>query len=239
MRTIKISKGLAAIGSPGLLLLGLATSSGPARADMLDFPLTSCHIAAGCPASAGDVIVSSVGTSNTQVEVTLTLNAGEVFSVAGGKGAGRPLLFDVSGTPALNVTQLTTPFSYMQQSMSTMFDGTGKWNYVIDCTTASVCGTGTSQMLSGPISFYVSLSGGGTLTPASFVQNAAGYYFSADIGIPTSPGATTYNTGDVAANTVTTVPLPPAAALLGSALLLGFGLMRRGATGPAILALTS
>ena len=96
------------------------------------------------------------------------------------------------------------------------------------------------QALGSPPSLGdVSLAGGGTLTPHSFVANAAGFYFSADIGIPTSPGATTYNTGDVAANTFTTVPLPPAAALLGSALVLGFGLMRRSATGPAISALTS
>ena len=230
-----MTKGLAAIGSPGLLLLGLAaTSSGPVRADMLEFPLTSCHIAAGCPASAGDVTVSSAGSG---VLVTVTLDTGEVFSVAGGKGAGRPLLFDVSGTPGLTVSNLTTPFSYSQQSMSTMFDGTGKWNYVIDCTTTSACGTGTSKMLSGPISFNVALQGGGSLTPESFAANAAGYYFSADIGIPNGSGG--YNTGDVAASTVTTVPLPPAAALLGSALVLGFGLMRRGATGPESLALTA
>ena len=239
MRTaggIIITKGLTAIGSPGLLLLGLtATSSGPVTADMLDFPLTSCHISAGgCPVSAGDVTVSSAGSG---VLVTVTLNPGEVFSVAGGKGAGRPLLFDVTGTPALTVTNLTTPFSYTQQSMSTMFDGTGKWNYVIDCTTASVCGTGTSQMLSGPISFNVALAGGVTLTPQSFVANAAGYYFSADIAIPNGSGG--YNTGDVAADTVSTVPVPPAAVLLGSALVLGFGLMRRSATGSAIPALTS
>jgi hypothetical protein len=234
-----MTKGLAAISSSGVLLLALAaTSSGPVQADMLEFPLTSCHISAGgCPASAGEVTVSSVGTSNTKVLVTLTLDPGEVFAVAGGQGAGRPLLFDVSGTPALTVSNLTAPFSYSQAKMSTMFDGTGTWNYIIDCTTANVCGTGTSKQLTGPISFDVSLAGGGTLTPGSFVANSKGFYFSADIGILNGSG--TYNTGDVAANTVTAVPLPPSAALLGSALVLCLALMRRSAPGQAVPAFTS
>jgi hypothetical protein len=183
-----------------------------ARADTLTFDLTQCFITGGCPTAGpyGTVTVSSV--SSTEVSVDLQLTAGEVYNIAGGNGAGKPLLFDITGDPVVTVTNLTSPFTFTRHLM-TMADGTGQWDYFIGCSTSS-CGSGTSGLVSADISFDVTLASG--ITPASFVQNANGFYFASDIGIPSGGG--NYVTGDVAAPPGAAVPLPAAAWLLLSGL---------------------
>lgn len=202
----------------------------PAAASTLSYDLTSCFLSSGCLAagqSYGTVTVSSVGSTGTEVEVSVTLAGSEVFATG---GAGKPLLFDISGNPPVSqpISFITTPsgsgtvtgnpgtaFGFTQAPPVIMADGTGTWNDAITC---SSCGGGTSGMISGTLSFYVTVATG--ITPTSFVTNANSppLYFATDIGVPTSPGNTSYNTGDVGATMVTAVPLPAGIWLLVSGL---------------------
>jgi hypothetical protein len=183
----------------------------------------------GCAGSPyGTVTVSTVQAN--EVLVTLSLNAGEVFQLAGGNGAGMPLLFDISGSPTVTVSNLSTltpgvagkpvgTLTLHQSPTGIMADGTGSWNYDISCST---CATGTSGQYTGVVSFDLTASG---LTPESFVKNAKTLYFATDIGIPNGSGG--YTTGDVAATIATPVPLPAAAWLLASSLGLSIRYGRR------------
>ena len=84
---------------------------------------------------------------------------------------------------------------------------TGSWQYDVDTTTH-----GASTSLPGPLVFSVSSAGG--LSPASFVANARGYFFEADIIGPNG------KTGNVAAFG----PVPePTTFIAGALLLLPFG----------------
>jgi hypothetical protein len=214
-----------ALVSLGLLgALGLAGTA-PAGASTVTFQLTTCFISTGCPTTGPYATVTVSSVNPDEVAVTLTLAPGEVFNIAGGNGSGKPLLFDLSGGPSvppLTISNLTAPFTFVNAPM-TMADGSGKWDYLIECTNTAACGTGTSKALSGPISFDLSLSTG--ISPASFVQNKKSLYFAADIGIPTGGG--NYTTGDVGAPPAAPIPLPPPALLLGSALLAACALARR------------
>jgi len=214
-----------------LYLLGALTLAGAprAQASSLTYDYTDCFInsGSGCLTAPpwGTVTVSSV--SSTEVSVTLTLATGEVFAFG---GAGLPLLFDISGNPSVTVSGLPSGFTFTHHPM-TMADGAGKWDYFINCTT---CGSGTSGMVSGPITFYVTLAGG--ITPASFIANNKGLFFASDIGIPVGGG--NYNTGDVGA--LTAVPLPSSLVLIGGVLALLALAFRRprpvaGAAGPALV----
>ncbi len=71
----------------------------------------------------------------------------------------------------------------------TMADGSGSWNYSIQCTNSTFCGTGTSNMVPGPINFDLTLASG--ISPASFVQNGKSLYFASDIGTFPRVAATT------------------------------------------------
>ena len=208
----------------GVALLGVigVAAASSATASTLTYSLTDCFIGGGCPTSEpwGTVTVTSL--SSTEVSVSLMLAPNEVFNIAGGNGAGKPLLFDISGDPTVVVSGLAPQFSLVQ-GMMTMADGSGSWDYSIQCTSSSVCGTGTSKMVAGPINFDLTLASG--ISPASFVKNAKSLFFASDIGIPTGGG--NYATGDVGAPTATPVPLPPALVLLSSALLGGLSLARR------------
>jgi hypothetical protein len=165
-------------------VIGL-TATSPATADTIMYSLTDCFIGGGCPTSApwGTVTVSSL--SSTEVSVSLALAPNEVFNIAGGNGAGKPLLFDISGTPTVVVSGLAPQFSLVQHMM-TMADGSGKWDYSIQCTDSTVCGTGTSNKVAGPINFDLTLASG--ISPASLVVNGKNLYFASDIGISTGGG---------------------------------------------------
>ena len=208
----------------GVALLGVigVTATSKAPASTLTYSLTDCFIGGDCPTSAplGTVTVSSL--SSTEVSVSLMLAPNEVFNIAGGNGAGKPLLFDISGSPTVLVSGLASQFSLVQ-GMMTMADGSGSWNHSIQCTNSTFCGTGTSNMVPGPINFDLTLASG--ISPASFVQNGKSLYFASDIGIPSGGG--NYTTGDVGALNATPVPLPPSLVLLSGALLGSVSLTRR------------
>jgi hypothetical protein len=182
----------------------------------------------------GTVTVSS--TSNPdQVLVTLTLEPSEVFAIAGGNGAGKPLLFEIAGNPTnMTMTMVTAPtgtqaswFTLSQTHMMVMADGTGTWSDAIVCSSNS-CANGTSGGYSGTLSFY--LTAQTPLDQSSFITNVptngkgGGLYFGTDIGLTNGTGAT----GDVASTSVTPVPLPASAWLLASGMLgLGFLSIKR------------
>ena len=207
-----------------LAVVGLSVAP-KTRADMVTFPLISCHVNGGCGSgNLGSVTVASVGMSTNEVSVTLTLGSGEVLAFG---GAGQPLLFNIAGdpaTPPLTISNLTAnvseTFAFNNHPM-TMADGTGKWNYFISC---SSCGSGTSMSTTGPggsdvtLSFDLTLAGG-TLSPSSFVGSTKGFLFATDVGFPNGSGG--FNTGDIAA-----VPLPSTAVLLSSMLIACWALTR-------------
>jgi hypothetical protein len=201
----------------GVALLAGALGAPVARADYV-YNLTQCF-ATGCPAQAsyGTVTVSSIAGSTTEVQVDVELAAGEVFAFG---GAGKPLLFDLSGTPGATSSPLPSGFTFNNAPM-TMADGTGKWDYYVDCPGC----TGTSNTsIGGSLIFDVIVASG--ISPDSFIQNKKNLYFATDIGIPSGGG--NYVTGDVGASSRTVVPLPDPALLLASALgLLGLLLTRR------------
>lgn len=204
----------------------LALSSGAtARASiLLTADLTTSYqsgnMCSGCGPS-GTVTVSSTPNPD-EVLVTLTLEPNEVFAIAGGNGAGKPLLFDIAGDPTNMTMQIVTAptgtqaswFTLSETHQMVMADGTGTWSDAIVCSSKS-CATGTSGGYSGTLAFDLFTQT--ALTAASFVQNSpnagkgGGLYFGTDIGVNGF-------TGDVAAPAVTTVPLPAAGWLLLTAL---------------------
>jgi hypothetical protein len=205
--------------------LAAAFTCPPARATSLSFDLTRSfqggHQCTGC-GPFGTVTVSSLGTD--EVQITLTLEPGEVFAFG---GAGFPLLFDISGNPQITGFQVVTQpknapspngFTFSQAPPVIMADGTGTWNDAVSC---SSCGGGTSSLISGTLS--IDLTAASAISPFSFMQNATGLYFASDLGVPAGSG---FNTGDVGATTITPVPLPAALLFLSSGLAV-LGLRRR------------
>lgn len=212
LRTAAVA-GALAIGS--VLVAGTVT---PASANAITYSLTTDDCTGTCgTAPFGTVTVSSIST--TEVSVDLTLKAGEVFATG---GAGDALLFDITGDPSITVSGLTSGFTATSTAsgQSIHADGTGSWDYSIDCTG---CGHGTSPpQFSGPLDFDVTVAGG--ITPASFVKNGNSLFFATDIG------GTNGKTGDVAAPTgvpvTPSVPEPASVAILGVGMF-ALGLIRR------------
>jgi len=190
----------------GAAVIGVGTVMGAptsASAAMLSFLLTSDFCTGTCgTAPFGTVTATDIGAG--EVQVTVTLTAGETFAKTGALSMNT-LAWDLAGIPTLtDFTSFTNNPAVALASTtagSIGGDGSGTWQYAIDCPT---CGNGTSppQLLS-PITFDISATG---LSTASFVQNPpsnghAGLFFAADI-----MGANG-NTGVVGAPTVVPGPI--------------------------------
>jgi hypothetical protein len=186
-----------------------------ASADTLTFQLTSDHCTGGClgsASSAGTITVMDTGSG--QVSVDVTLNSGFKF-IKGGFDTG--FGFNLAGNPTITFSGVTsgfTPNSNPETAGSLHMDGTGFFEYGVNCTG---CGNGASSPLAGPLDFTISGTG---LSAASFEQNANLQFFAVDL-----IGATG-NTGGVDASTKT-VPDGGTTLMLLGGVMVGFGILRR------------
>ena len=209
MRSAKLLSMLAL----SISLLGMTTIA--SHAATLQFSLTSDHCDGGCltgQTSGGTITITDVS-GGVSVNVTL-LNGNEFVHT----GFDTDFGFNLTGTPTITFSGVTSGFApnaNPETAGSLHMDGTGYFQYGVQCT---ACGSGGSNPQTGPLNFTVTATG---LTVASFIQNATGQFFAVDL-----ISATTGKTGGVDASVVSSVPLPPAALLFGTALV-GLGILGR------------
>lgn len=169
---MKQSLGVLALAALGLTL----AVPGAARADSFTFALTSDHCSGGCltgQTSGGTVTVTDVSAGVVSVDVTLA-NGNRFVST----GFDTDFGFNLAGNPTITFSGVTsgfTPNANPQSAGSLHVDGTGFFEYGVNCT---ACGNGGSNPQNGPLDFTVSAAG---LTAASFEQNAAGQFFAVDM----------------------------------------------------------
>jgi hypothetical protein len=183
---------------PLLVVLAAFALAPSARASEV-FYFSEAACSCGSP-NYGEVILNVIDSTDTSVEVEL-LNGNEFVRT----GAGESLEFDITGTPTVTITNLTTGFTVGGAASASTF---GSFDYSIHC---SGCGNGGSSPLPGPIFFDINVGIG------AFTDNSDGIYFTSDI-----LGAG--KTGDVGSPGF--VPEPFSFSLVGVGLL-GLGLLRR------------
>ena len=198
---------------------GLAVLPSASRADTLAFTFTSDHCTGGCltgQTSGGTVTLNDVSTG--VVDVTVALANGNQFV---NTGFDASFGFNLSGITSITYSNIvpsanfTIPGGNPQTSGALHMDGTGFFQFGLDGV-----GSGGSDPLGSNLTFRI--TDGATLTVASFIQNAAGQFFAADI-----LSGTTGKTGGIdVSGAGRAVPLPPAALLFGTALV-GLGALGR------------
>ena len=224
----------------------LAAFSTVSRADLIEtFQLTSDHCSGGdgCipgtddTTSAGTITVTDLGGGVLTFQVTL--NAGYQFIGAGFQAdigfnldTNPDPLIDTS--PTITYTSLSSGWaptggSSIQTAGALHMDGTGDFEYGVDCTTGCPGGGASNPYPSQTVNFTITGAG---LTLSSLQANALGQFFAIDVfgngrtgAIDASSGTIcTVNCGDI------TVPEPGSLALIGIGMiaLVGFGI-RKGA----------
>jgi VPDSG-CTERM motif len=213
-----------AVATVGVALMATAT---PAQADT--FNLTSCHISTGCPAAGtifGTVTLTQVG-ANVNFDVELA--NGSTF-VETGAGADSLFVFNATGIVAADIVNEATvnPANAVPGGLNGVFlngaqaDGTGHWNWGIQCVTAANCNGGSTPDFTG-LTFTVL-----NATIADFLTfNDGGNIFVADILCgPTVTGCAGF-TGPVDVTGGGSVPDGGATVMLLGSALFGLGVLRR------------
>jgi hypothetical protein len=210
----------------GAAALGV-TMAAPASANVIQYSLDT-FLGSGTPPAGpyGTVTLTDVAGG---VSVDVSLMAGNYF-VGGSGGAGAALLWDLSGGPTISISGLTSGFTLVSTTAGNIHaDGTGYWNYAVECSDTSVCGDGGSAPnFHGPLDFTIA-----SVTTADFVKNGNKYFAASDLCLGLSGGTCTV-TGDVAAATILPstepegdVPEPVSIAVLGTGLVALAGFRRR------------
>jgi hypothetical protein len=210
----KVFKRILMVGLLAGVVLGIASQT--ANAAVVTFNLTSDHCTGGCltgQSSGGTITITDVA-GGVSVDVTLA-NGNKFVST----GFQTDFGFNLTGTPVITYSLVTSGFAPTggspQSAGSLMMDGTGTFQYGVDCT---ACGNGGSNPQAGPLDFTITATG---LTTNSFVQNGAGQFFAVDM-----LSGTTGKTGAVDAS-AKNVPTPEPNVLFG----LGLGLVSLGLAG--------
>jgi len=190
---MKQSLGVVALAALGLTL----AVPGAARANSFTFDLTSDHCSGGCltgQTSGGTVTVTDVSAGVVSVDVTLA-NGNRFVST----GFDTDFGFNLAGNPTITFSDVTsgfTPNANPQSAGSLHMDGTGFFEYGVNCT---ACGNGGSNPQTGPLDFTITAAG---LTTASFQQNASLQFFAVDM-----ISGTTGKTGAVDASVAVPGPI--------------------------------
>jgi len=196
----------------------LSLGVGSASASTITFDLTSDHCSGGTGCvpdgtSAGLVTITDVSSGVVSVNVTL----GSAFQFVS-TGFETDFGFNLSGDPMITFSSVSagfTPNANPETAGSLHMDGTGFFEYGVNCT---ACGSGGSNPQTGPLSFTITGTG---LSTSSFQVNDLGQYFAVDLlgqGRTGAVDASTPNTSVPDGGSTVT--------LLGSALL-GLGILRR------------
>jgi hypothetical protein len=212
-----------------LLVFGLiATASADIEPDSTTVQLDTWKGSPPVPSGSpwGSVLLQDSGSGT--VVVTVTLNSNNTFTAT---GAGAALTFDILGSNSVSITGVTSGFCLVGSACGTTQtasagtiheDGTGTWQYSIECT---ACGGGFNA---GEQTFSFTVQG--MSDEELFALNGSGLLFASDVCVSTA-GTTCIATGDTSGTAGPSnpgfVPLPePMSITIFGAGLLAFGVFR-------------